>query len=596
MTPPRPISALVCLCLLSIGCGEKEHCDANSDCPTVQRCDTATGLCVARVGTTGDDGGPGGSDADAGPGPSLQSASLPDAVVGNDYQFALTASGGTPPLGFALQNLPAQLTWLSIAPSTGTLSGTPLAVTGAASFEVTVTDALDRTATQTYSLAVRSCIDGETVPCAAEVAGACFLGEQTCTSGALGSCADTVASTRTESCGSGCGACDPTVADTCDGGLCGCGSGGACAGTKNTCCGGSCKDTQTDPEACGDCAGACDTTRSHVVRTCAAGNCEYPCAPGYARCPAGSTAPSCDTDLSTDVANCGGCNQACPTNLPHVTQVGCSQGACGIVQCASGYADCNGNPADGCEANLASDSNHCGACNTACTSQPYTSATACQSAACVVTSCAAGHANCDTQYPNGCEVATSSDINNCGACGTVCSTPANASGVACQSSACVLSGCNGGFANCNGQYGDGCETSLTTIQNCGSCGTVCGGRPNAAGYACSAGNCAVATCSAGFANCNGQYGDGCEVNVTTVQNCGSCGNACGGRPNVAGYVCSGGGCGIGSCAAGWANCNGSYADGCETSISGDEFNCGTCGHLCPYNRPYCSNGICAVSP
>jgi hypothetical protein len=46
----------------------------------------------------------------------------------------------------------------------------------------------------------------------------------------------------------------------------------------------------------------------------------------------------------------------------------CSGGQCVITQCAPGFADCNGNPADGCEANLNSDRNNCGACGNHCLS------------------------------------------------------------------------------------------------------------------------------------------------------------------------------------------------------------------------------------
>ena len=37
----------------------------------------------------------------------------------------------------------------------------------------------------------------------------------------------------------------------------------------------------------------------------------------------------------------------------------------------------------------------------------------------------------------------------------------------------------------------------------------------------------IAACNAGFANCNGNAADGCEVNLQTdVNNCGTCAHKC----------------------------------------------------------------------
>jgi hypothetical protein len=50
---------------------------------------------------------------------------------------------------------------------------------------------------------------------------------------------------------------------------------------------------------------------------------------------------------------------------------------------------------------------------------------------------------------------------------------------ACSEGSCVPS-CNLGYADCDGDLRNGCETSLDTASDCGACGTVCsasGGRP-----------------------------------------------------------------------------------------------------------------------
>jgi Concanavalin A-like lectin/glucanases superfamily len=49
--------------------------------------------------------------------------------------------------------------------------------------------------------------------------------------------------------------------------------------------------------------------------------------------------------------------------------------------------------------------------------------------------------------------------------------------------------------------------------------------------------CFTTTCAAGTADCNGNGADGCETNITTTQNCGACGNAC-----PAGDTCQYGAC------------------------------------------------------
>jgi len=84
--------------------------------------------------------------------PSITTTSLPSGTQNAAFTATLAASGGTTPYSWSIisGSLPAGLT---LAPSTGTISGTPTA-TGTASFTVQVTDANSLTATKALSLTV----------------------------------------------------------------------------------------------------------------------------------------------------------------------------------------------------------------------------------------------------------------------------------------------------------------------------------------------------------------------------------------------------------------------------------------------------------
>jgi hypothetical protein len=127
------------------------------------------------------------------------------------------------------------------------------------------------------------------------------------------------------------------------------------------------------------------------------------------------------------------------------------------------------------------------------------------------TACPSGFANCDANNANGCETNIASDINNCGDCDYVCPDPPN--GIAdCQDGNCIVAGCDPGWGNCDGNTTNGCETDIYTNPNhCGSCGHICD-LPNAI-EGCSGGNCFITACESGYVNCDGNIANGCEINL-----------------------------------------------------------------------------------
>lgn len=140
----------------------------------------------------------------------------------------------------------------------------------------------------------------------------------------------------------------------------------------------------------------------------------------------------------------------------------------GDDDCGGGLACCDGRCVD-----VRSDIDDCGACGAPCPI-PENGRASCEDGVCGLDSCNAGYKDCNQDLADGCEVHTDVDPSNCGACGNVCSF-ANGSG-SCASGRCTLLGCGTGYASCDGNDSNGCETNLKTdADHCGSCDTVCTG-------------------------------------------------------------------------------------------------------------------------
>lgn len=99
------------------------------------------------------------------------------------------------------------------------------------------------------------------------------------------------------------------------------------------------------------------------------------------------------------------------------------------------------------------------------------------------------------------------------------------------------------------------------------------------------------TCDAGFADCDGSPSNGCETDITTISNCGACGLTCP-TPANASPACADGFC-LFACHSGFGDCNGDVADGCENDLTAIP-NCGACGLTCD-DGSACTHDICSGS-
>jgi hypothetical protein len=389
-----------------------------------------------------------------------------------------------------------------------------------------------------------------------------------------------------------CGACDSSCAPadgaavTCIEGNCGF----TCEGDRADCDGeavNGCEiDVGSDASHCGACDAAC-AAREGASAACVSRECTYACDAGRGDCD-GEPANGCEADLSDTLAHCGACNSACPAR-PNATSA-CTAASCGFT-CEAGWGDCDGDPANGCERNLLTSADHCGTCGRACPVRDG-SAPACAGGSCGI-ECDTDKADCDALLVSGCEVSLTSDVRNCLGCGLVCEVPFRAAPV-CAAQGCGYA-CELPYLDCDGSPADGCETDpRTDVDHCGACDNACP-APGFASATCEDSSCGFA-CLPGRLDCAGGASDGCEVDGRSdPDHCGACGNACPAPINAA-RTCDGT-CGF-TCLAGFGDCDGDAANGCETDLSTAAAHCGSCGNACaapPSADARCEGSTCGFS-
>lgn len=210
-------------------------------------------------------------------------------------------------------------------------------------------------------------------------------------------------------------------------------------------------------------------------------------------------------EIRSDPDHCGGCGQSC-TTAPNVASVGsrCVNGTCALV-CLPDFGDCEAAP--GCETDLSTNDEHCGACENRCDADEGCAAGRCL---CGTSKCTDDEFCCPTSGVPRCVSKT--DPAHCGACGFAC-----AQEEVCQEGRCICP-----FTLCDGL----CTNTAVEVENCGTCGHQCASDPNTAptGHQCIDGVCNY-RCDNDWADC--EVGEpGCERYVNTESDCGACGVVC----------------------------------------------------------------------
>jgi hypothetical protein len=123
----------------------------------------------------------------------------------------------------------------------------------------------------------------------------------------------------------------------------------------------------------------------------------------------------------------------------NVENVVCENSGCTYDQCVTGFADCDGVPANGCEVDTMTTSEHCSMCGQQCPALDN-AGTKCEGGNCVIDQCAQGYGSCDNQEITGCETDLMTTKAHCGQCNMACPAAETCAGGMCTSTCKTVSG------------------------------------------------------------------------------------------------------------------------------------------------------------
>jgi formylglycine-generating enzyme required for sulfatase activity len=331
------------------------------------------------------------------------------------------------------------------------------------------------------------------------------------------------------------------------------------------------------------------------------------CVAGPARSCAGTPVGNCQTAVCDDEVD------ACrAVSSPDLAGTSCDDGLyCTVGETCTAAGACEGGRARDCSGiiTVAACQSNAACDDTAdqCTFVAVNAGSACTSPDfCTVNATCAADGSC-TGSARDCSAAqTEPACQGPGVCNSAagrCEAPPINSGGACDDGlscttgdVCAVGVCGGTEIECG--VATACRAAGICDESTGTCSGAA--QPNGTnctitnGFGtCQSGDCSITTCRPGFADCDGSAANGCEVAVdANPGNCGACGYSCAQSQFVG--ICESGYCPLTTGTA-WTYCETPRRGSRPVNLDDDDNNCGACGTECGALSE-CNEGECTPVP